>query len=99
MLLRATIVVTVVLWTIFMVVVVRDCAFLRPVMGAIWRDYQTPALLFFLLFLVNAGAAVYGVLRRILLADTGDKLAYIERQLRGRGTISKELTERILNDR
>ena len=78
---------------------VKECAFLRPLIGMIWRDYQSPALLFSVLFLFNIGVAIYQLLRRVTLADTGDKLAYIENQLRGRASISHELTDRILEDR
>jgi len=97
--LRATLVLTCTLYIGFVSVVANECAFLRPVIGTIWRDYQTPVLLFSALFLFNSGAAIHQLLRRLMLADTGDKLAYLEKQLRGRSSISKELTERILEER
>ncbi len=97
--LRVAVVVTFALYAAFVLVVMKECAFLRPLIGVIWQDYQTPALLFSALVLLNCGIAVYQLLRRLTLADTGEKLAYIEHQLRGRATISHELTERILEDR
>jgi hypothetical protein len=45
---------------------------------------------------VNVFAGCYVFFRRLSLKDTGDKLAHLEKQLRGRLTISEELTERIL---
>ena len=99
LMLRITVALTLVLYTAFVLVVVKECAFLRPWIGMVWRDYQNPALLFSVLFLFNSGVAIYQLMRRLMLPDTGDKLAYIENQLRGRASISRELTERILEDR
>jgi hypothetical protein len=96
--LRATVVLTLALYAGFVLVVVKECAFLRPMIGMVWRDYQSPALLFSALFLFNSGVAIYQLMRRLMLPDTGDKLAYIETQLRGRASISRELTEKILED-
>jgi hypothetical protein len=97
--LRITIALTLALYAAFVLVVVKECAFLRPLVGMVWRDYQSQALWFSMLFLLNSGIAIYQLLRRLTLADTGDKLAYIENQLRGQGSISRELTDRILEDR
>ena len=97
--LRATIVLTFALYLAFALVVMKECTFLRPLIGMVWRDYQSQALLFSVLFLFNSGVTIYQALRRLTLADTGDKLAYIENQLRGRASISRELTDRILEDR
>jgi len=97
--LRMTVILTLALYTAFVLALVKECAFLRPLIGIVWRDYQDAALLFSVLFLLNSGVAIYQLLRRLTLADTGDKLAYIENQLRGRASISRELTDRILEDR
>jgi hypothetical protein len=97
--LRVTVALTFALYTAFVLVMVKECAFLRPLIGTIWRDYQEPVLLFSALFVFNGGAAIHQLVRRLMLADTGDKLAYLEKQLRGRSSISKELTERILEER
>jgi hypothetical protein len=96
---RATLAVTGIIYIGFVFAVARACAFLRPLIPMIWRDYEQAALLFSALFLLNGGAAVYHVLRWLMLADTGAKLAQIEKGLRGRATISEELTERLLKDR
>ena len=96
--LRATVAVTGVIYVGFVLTVIHTCAFLRPLIPMIWRDYAQAALLFSALFLLNGGAAIYHVLRWLLLADTGAKLAQIEKGLRGRTTISQELTEELLKD-
>jgi hypothetical protein len=97
--LRITIALTFALYAAFVLVVVKECAFLRPLIGMIWQGYQMPALVFSVLFLFNNGVAIYQLMRRLMLPDTGDKLAYIENQLRGRASISRELTDRILEHR
>jgi len=99
LMLRITVAFTLALYAALVLVVVKECAFLRPLIGMIWQDYQMPALVFSVMFLFNSGVAIYQLLRRLTLADTGDKLAYIEHQLRGRASISRELTDRILEDR
>ena len=99
LMLRVTVALTFGLYAAFAVAVVKECAFLRPLIGMVWRDYQSAALLFSVLFLFNSGVAIYQLMRRLMLPDTGDKLAYIENQLRGRASISRELTDRILEDR
>ena len=99
LMLRITVALTFALYAAFVLVVVKECAFLRPLIGMIWQGYQMPALAFSVLFLFNSGVAIYQLLRRLTLSDTGDKLAYIENRLRGRASISRELTDRILEDR
>ena len=96
--LRVTVAVTIALYAVFVLVLVKECAFLRPLIGMIWRDYQRPAVVFSALLLFNSGVAIYQLLRRLTLADIGDKLAFIENQLRGQSTISRELTKRLLED-
>jgi hypothetical protein len=96
---RATLAVTSLIYVAFVLVLVRECVFLRPLIPMIWRDYEQPALLFSALFVFNSAAAVYPVLRWLMLADTGAKLAQIEKGLRGRLTISQELTDRLREDR
>jgi hypothetical protein len=96
--LRVTVALTFALYVAFVLLMVEECAFLRPLIGMVWRDYQTPALWFSALLLFNCGVAIYQIVRRLMLADTGDKLTFIENQLRGQATISRELTDRLLED-
>jgi hypothetical protein len=97
--LRVTVVLTLGFYAAFVLFLVKECAFLRPLIGLIWQDYQRPAAVFSALLLFNSGVAIYQLLRRLTLADTGDKLAFIQNQLHGQATISRELTERLLEDR
>lgn len=76
--------------------VLKECAFLSPVKGALWECCWGQIAGFMLVLLVNLFSAVYLLMRRITLQSTGDKLTHLEKQLRGRRTISEELTERLL---
>jgi hypothetical protein len=80
-------------------VVVKECAFLAPLRGQIWEQYGEAFLLASTAFLLNLFAVVYGVLRKVALSDTGDKLSHLEKQLRGRTSVSEELTERIMEQK
>lgn len=44
---------------------------------------------------INIYAGVYFGVRKLLLKETGRKLAHVEKQLRTGQTISEELTERL----
>ncbi len=77
-------------------VVLKECVFLAPHRDHIWTQYGQAFIWLSLLLIGNIFAAVYAFLRKLSLKDTGDKLAHLEKQLRGRATISEELTERIL---
>jgi len=44
---------------------------------------------------LNLLAGFFLLTRRLLLKDTGQKLAHLEKQLRGRESISEELSRRI----
>jgi len=81
------------------VVAVKECAFLAPHIVAIWGVYGTWLLWFSLALVLNIFAAVYALMRRIALMNTGDKLAHLEKQLRDSETPSSELTEHILEHR
>jgi hypothetical protein len=96
---RTVVMITSVLYTLFAGFVLKECVFLSPLRKLIWHSYSRPILWFSSLLLLNVGATVYVLVRRLALKDTGDKLAHLEKQLRGHGTISKELTERILDPR
>jgi hypothetical protein len=96
---RNTVAITCTLYLVMAGFVLKECAFLSPLRKLIWESYSTPILWFSGLLLLNLGATVYVLMRRLALNDTGDKLAHLEKQLRGQGTISKELTERILDPR
>lgn len=83
-------------YLLFVGAVLNECQYLAPMSGEIWDLYRESILLFSGALLLNLVAGFYLLFRRISLAETGDKLAHLEKQLRGRGTISEELTKRIL---
>ena len=56
-----------------------------------WREIA----LFSGALFINLLAGFFLLSRHLLLKDTGEKLAHIEKQLRGRKSISEELSRRI----
>ena len=96
---RTTFAISCTLYLVLAGTLLKECAFLSPLRREIWETYQGQIAWFSGLFLVNLGATVYLLLRYFALKDTGAKLAHVEKQLRGKATISKELTERILGPR
>ena len=97
--LRSTLAISCTLCAVLAVLLMRECAFLFPLRLAIWQSCRREIFCFSLLLLFNLCAVVYQIVRRVTLSDTGDKLEHLEKQLRGRTTISKELSERILEQR
>lgn len=74
---------------------IGECLFLAPLASSIWAEYADVIVIFTVLFVLNMFAATYALLRRLSLAETGRKLAHVEKQLRGTSTLLDELTERI----
>lgn len=85
-----------VIYVLLVGIVLKECVFLAPLRNEIWQQYGESFLLFSLTLILNLYAAIYAVLRRVALNDTGEKLSHLEKQLRGRATISSELSDRIL---
>ena len=73
----------------------EESRFLIPCRSLIFRDYAGYILAFALLCFANLLAGFFALGRRFFLKDTGRKLAHLEHQLRGRESISAELTRRI----
>ncbi len=71
------------------------CPYLRPYRWALLRAYSSPILLSAAVLFTNLAALFYLVGRVLFLRDTGRKLAHVEKQLRSRSTIVKELSERL----
>ena len=59
------------------------------------EKYGAPILLFAAVLFLNIYAAVYFGVRKLLLKETGRKLAHVEKQLRTGQSISQELTEQL----
>ena len=84
------------IYVVLLGTVLQECVFLARHRKYIWESYGEVLLWLSLLLILNLFAGCCAFLRRLSLKDTGDKLAHLEKQLRGRMTISEELTERIL---
>ena len=78
---------------------VQECAFLVPWRSLLLHRYGREITVYGALLFCNLLAAVYTINRRFLLKDTGRKLEHIEKQLRGRESISRELTRRIASEK
>ena len=72
-----------------------QCRFLIPYRTLLLQRYGAQILLFAAVLFINVYAAVYFGVRKLLLKETGRKLAHVEKQLRTGQSISQELTERL----
>ena len=72
-----------------------QCRFLIPYRTLLLQQYGTQILLFAAVLFINVYAAVYFGVRKLLLKETGRKLAHVEKQLRTGQSISDELTEHL----
>ena len=72
-----------------------QCRFLIPYRGLLINTYGAAVLVFSVVLFINIYALVYFGIRKLLLKETGRKLAHVEKQLRTGQSISEELTERL----
>ena len=72
--------------------VVGELSFLAPYRDLLFYRYGKIIGWYVALVFLNLCAAVYVVRRKLLLKDTGKKLAHVEKQLRTGSSISDELT-------
>ncbi len=70
-------------------------SYLGPYRWVLLHDYGFAIAGFVLVTFFNATALFYAIGRLLFLKDTGRKLAHVEKQLRSRSTIAKELSERL----
>ena len=75
--------------------VVGELAFLAPYRDLILHRYGSVIAWFIALSFFNLCALVLALSRKLLLKDTGKKLAHVEKQLRTGSSISDELTKLI----
>jgi hypothetical protein len=75
--------------------VLQECTFLVPYRQLIWQKYGQTLILFAALLFLNLFAFFYLLARKLLLKDTGEKLAHLEKDLRAGGAISDELIRRL----
>lgn len=69
--------------------------FLSPFKRVLLHDYLGVMTGFLIVMFVNLVALFYLVGRRVLLKDTGRKLAHVEKQLQTPDTIVRDLSERL----
>jgi hypothetical protein len=83
-------------YLVYLGLLLKEASFLASLRAQVWEDYGEAFLYFSLALVLNLFAAIYALSRKLTLTDTGDMLSHLEKQLRGRTTISEELTARIL---
>ena len=75
-----------------------ECRFLIPFRRLMIEKYGTLILAWSALLFVNIYAALYFGVRKLLLKETGRKLAHVEKQLRTGDTIVRDLSERLAEE-
>lgn len=73
----------------------QECAFLIPYRTLLVDKYGRTIAVFSGLLFLNLFALMYVVVRKLLLKETGRKLAHIEKQIRTGESISEELSRRL----
>ena len=86
---------TVVVFIAIVFYLMDELRFLIPYRDAILERHGRDIALFSVVLFLNLLAGFFVLTRRLLLKDTGQKLAHLEKQLRGRESISEELSRRI----
>jgi hypothetical protein len=72
--------------------------FFRPYAWLLVRKYSWTLAGMGMVVFINLFALVFLVGRRVLLKGTGRKLAHVEKQLRTRDTIVRDLSERLARE-
>jgi hypothetical protein len=73
----------------------QECAFLIPYRTLLIEKYGRVIALYAAALFFNLFALIYLSVRKLLLKETGKKLAHIEKQLRTGESISEELSRRL----
>jgi hypothetical protein len=89
---------SVMLLVIGLVLVLEQLAFLAPFGRQILEQYAWSIGGILLVLFVNVFTLIYLASRRLLLNDTGRKLAHVEKQLRTRDTVVRDLSERLAKE-
>ncbi len=76
----------------------EQCEFLIPYRSLIFGSYLPAISAYAALLFANLFAAMYVLVRKLLLKETGKKLAHVEKQIRTGQSISEELTARLEED-
>ncbi|MCX6592334.1 MAG: hypothetical protein NTZ56_12500 [Acidobacteria bacterium] len=86
---------TTILFLALLVWLLQECAFLIPYRDLLLTVYAPYILAYAAVLFANVFVAVYFVVRKLMLKETGKKLAHLEKQLRTGHSISDELTEHL----
>jgi hypothetical protein len=73
----------------------QECSFLIPYRALLLEKYGRDIALFAGLLFFNLFALMYLIVRKLLLKETGRKLAHVEKQIRTGESISEELSRRL----
>lgn len=76
----------------------QQLVFLVPYKRVLLHEYGGVIALGAAVLFVNLWAGAYLVARRLLLTDTGRKLAHVEKQLHAGDTILHDLSERLASE-
>jgi hypothetical protein len=73
----------------------QECRFLIPYRPVLLHQYGSVIATFATALFFNLFAVTYLFVRKLLLKETGRKLAHVEKQLRAGESISEELSKRL----
>lgn len=73
----------------------EECKFLIPYRALLFAKYGRVLALYAAALFFNLFALIYLFVRKLLLKETGRKLAHVEKQLRSGDSISEELSRRL----
>lgn len=86
---------TTILFMAIGILLLQECNFLIPYRTLLVERYGRVIAIFAVALFFNLYALIYLFVRKLLLKETGKKLAHIEKQLRSGESISEELTRRL----
>ncbi len=73
----------------------QECSFLIPYRPLLLQKYGSGMAAYAGVLFFNLFALIYMFSRKLLLKETGRKLAHVEKQLRAGDSISEELSQRL----
>jgi hypothetical protein len=92
---RSALFVTAVIFLALGLFLMGECRFLIPYRALLLHEYGETILIFSAVLFLNVFTAIYLLCRKLFLKDTGQKLAHLEKQLRGGQSISEELARHL----
>lgn len=86
---------TTILFLALFLFLLQECEFLIPYKSLLIDRYGGYIALYSVALFLNVYAIIYFAVRKLLLKETGQKLAHVEKQIRTGQSISEELTDRL----